>query len=244
MNLENREKKYQLLKDIPIDEIYVINMKKDVKRKEDMVKTFEKYQIQNLCVKKSYTFYEAHDWTNKESPKGFRGPRNGGAYGCLMSHLGCIDNAIADNHEIVMICEDDLMFHRDFQNIWNNTYIPKCWELLYLSSTQLKWDNVVQTKPYNSFYVAKKSLGGTCYILKKHMYNVVKNLFSIHRKPIDELLIIAQEKHLGFVLYPNLCINYMNVSNIRKNNTWKIETTGKRLRWDIEKYDQSIILDT
>ena len=35
----------------------------------------------------------------------------------------------------------------------------------------------------------------------------------------------------------------MNESNIRKNNTWKIETTGKKLKWDINEYDTSVILD-
>ena len=34
----------------------------------------------------------------------------------------------------------------------------------------------------------------------------------------------------------------MNESNIRKNNTWKIETTGKKFKWNIDLYDKSIIL--
>jgi len=92
------------------------------------------------------------------------------------------------------------------------------------------------------YYKAWKSLGGTAYILKHNMFQLIKKLFFQERKPIDELLIIVQNKFNCYVLYPNLCINYMNDSNIRKNNTWKIETTGKRFKWDIDLYDQSIIL--
>ena len=64
------------------------------------------------------------------------------------------------------------------------------------------------------------------------MFQYVKRLFFQERKPIDELLIIVQNNFNCYVLYPNLCINYMNDSNIRKNNTWKIETTGKRFKWE------------
>lgn len=238
--MDNHKKNnYELLKDIEIDEFYVINMLKDVHRKKNMEETIEKYSLNKIS--KKLTIVEAVDWTGKNSPNSFNGPRNGGAYGCTMSHLKCVKDAETKKHDIILISEDDLMIHKDFAKIWNSTYIPKNWEILYLSSTQLKWGDI-QLKPYNSFYKGKKSLGGTCYILKRSMFNVIQNLYNVYKKPIDELLVIAQEKHSSLVLYPNLCINYMNESNIRKNNTWAIETTSKRLKWDISLYDTSIIL--
>lgn len=231
----------QNLKDISIDKIYVINMEKDVKRKEDTLKSFEKYKIPLLALNSNYEIKKAEDWTKKTAPKSFRGPTNGGAYGCCISHLKCIDDAIENKYDTILIMEDDLMYHKNFIEEWNSISIPNNWNILYLSATQLKWDKVVLDKN-KKYYKAWKSLGGTAYILKKNLFQYIKKLFFEFRKPIDELLIIVQDKFNCIVLYPNLCINYMNESNIRKNNSWKIETTGKKFKWDIDLYDQSIIL--
>jgi GR25 family glycosyltransferase involved in LPS biosynthesis len=193
-------------------------------------------------INNNYEIVEAQDWTKKIAPKSFRGPSNGGAYGCCISHLRCIDDATTNNYDTIMIMEDDLMFHKNFCEEWNSISIPNNWNILYLSASQLKWENINLDKN-KKYYKAWKSLGGTAYILKKNMFQLIKKLFFQERKPIDELLIIVQNKFNCYVLYPNLCINYMNDSNIRKNNTWKIETTGKRFKWDIDLYDQSIILN-
>ena len=232
----------QNLKDISIDKIYVINMEKDVKRKEDTLKSFEKYKIPLLAINNNYEIRKAEDWTKKIAPKSFKGPTNGGAYGCCISHLKCIDDAIEKNYDTILIMEDDLMYHKNFIEEWNSISIPNDWNILYLSATQIKWDKIVLDEN-KKYYKALKSLGGTAYILKKNLFQYIKKLFFEFRKPIDELLIIVQEKFNCIVLYPNLCINYMNESNIRKNNSWKIETTGKRFKWDIDLYDQSIILN-
>lgn len=232
----------QKLKDIEIDKIYVINMEKDIKRKEKTIKTFKKYGIHNLSKNNNYEIRKADDWTKKSPPKSFRGPTNGGAYGCCISHLKCIDDAIEKDYDTILIMEDDLMFHNNFIEEWNSISVPNDWNILYLSATQIKWNNIV-LDPNKKYYKANKSLGGTAYIVKKNLYQYIKKLFFQERKPIDELLIIVQNHYDCFVLYPNLCINYMNESNIRKNNTWKIETTGKKFKWNIDLYDKSIILN-
>ena len=89
----------QKLKDISIDKIYVINMEKDIKRKNNTLKSFEKYNIPSLSINNNYEIKKAEDWTNKIAPKSFRGPSNGGAYGCCVSHLKCIDDAIKNNNK-------------------------------------------------------------------------------------------------------------------------------------------------
>jgi GR25 family glycosyltransferase involved in LPS biosynthesis len=232
----------QKLTDIEIDKIYVINMEKDLKRKENTIKTFQKYNIYNLSKNNNVEIRKAEDWTNKSPPKSFRGPTNGGAYGCCISHLKCIDDAIEQKYDTVLIMEDDLMFHNNFIEEWNSISVPNDWNILYLSATQIKWNNII-LHPNKKYYKANKSLGGTAYIVKKNLYQYIKKIFFQERKPIDELLIIVQNHFKCLVLYPNLCINYMNESNIRKNNTWKIETTGKKFKWEIDLYDKSIILD-
>lgn len=230
------------LKDVNIDKIYVINMEKDIKRKKDTLESFEKYKIPLLAKNSNYEIKKAEDWTKKTAPKSFRGPTNGGAYGCCISHLKCIDDAIENNYDTILIMEDDLMYHKNFIEEWNSICIPNDWNILYLSATQIKWDKVVLNKE-KKYYKACKSLGGTAYILKKNLFLYIKKLFFELRKPIDELLIIIQDRFNCIVLYPNLCINYMNDSNIRRNNSWKIETTGKKFRWEIDLYDKSIILN-
>lgn len=232
----------QNLKDISINKIYVINMEKDIKRKNDTLKSFEKYNIPSLSINNNYEIKKAEDWTKKTAPKSFRGPSNGGAYGCCVSHLKCIDDAIEKNYDSILIMEDDIMYHKNFIEEWNSISIPYDWNILYLSATQIKWDKITLDKN-KKYYKAWKSLGGTAYIVKKNLFQYIKKLFFEFRKPIDELLILAQEKFNCIVLYPNLCINYMNESNIRKNNSWKIETTGKKFKWDIDLYDKTIILN-
>lgn len=228
-------------KDISVDQIYVINLKRHSHRLDNMRRTFEKHKIDEV-IGSSWRVVEAVDYVDKKSPANFNGPRdNGGAYGCTMSHLSCIDDAIERNLECVLIMEDDVMVHHGFREAWETIRVPADFNILYLSATQLKWSGIkiIDDRP---FYKAWKSLGGTAYILKKNMFYAVKRMYAIYRRPIDEVLMLAQERHRSYVIYPNLLINYMNESSIRKNNKWKIETTGKLLRWDVSKYDTSIIL--
>ena len=100
----------QNLKDISIDKSNVINMEKDVDRKKNTIKTFEKYKIKDLSLNQNFEIMKAEDWTKKIAPRSFRGPSNGGAYGCCISHLKCIDDASANNYDTILIMEDDLMF--------------------------------------------------------------------------------------------------------------------------------------
>ena len=230
--------------DIAIDDLYVINLERQPHRLRNMRATFDKHRVPDIVLgRSSFTVMEAEDFVDKSSPVNFNGPRNGGAYGCTLSHLKVIDDALAKGHETVLVMEDDVMVHHRFRELWTTISVPDDFSILYLSATQLKW-GVVHLREGCPYYKACKSLGGTAYVLKGRKIMLdIKRLFYIYKRPIDELLIIAQETHPCYVLYPNLLINYMDESNIRKNNKWKIETTGRKiLRWDTHLYDTTIIL--
>jgi len=221
-----------------VDQIYIINLRCDVRRKEHMIDLFQKHGLDRLSVN-PYLIFDAIDWRHRDTPGRFQAPP--AAYGCLMSHLACIRGGMDKGHEAIMIMEDDTIIHKRFWDLLGSVQIPDDWEILYLSGSQMDWRGIdLQDARCKGFYRARKTLGGTCYILRgSAIMQRVLDLATELEKPIDEVLVRMQQTHVAYVIFPNLFMNYMNESHIRSNNAkWKIETMGRQVfRWNPDDYD-------
>lgn len=216
------------LSSIKIDVIYVINLEIDVERKKKM-----KFLLENNFTNK-IIFIKGHDFRNKEIGNNIKFLSSSGAYGCTLSHLDCIKDAIINNYNNIIIFEDDVLIHNNFNNLWNTICIPDIWNIIHLGAMQINWNNITINEYY---YKSNKTLGGFSYILNSTIFNKVIELFDIHCKPIDELLVIIQNEYPCYTIYPNLFINYINKSYIRKYNKWTLEKTGVQFKWCIDNYE-------
>ena len=110
--------------------VYIINLKKDVKRKQHIISELTKQQITN------FEFIEGVDgslMSEKEIVNETYSDENGfnkwnvkmsnGEIGCSLSHIKVYKKLIESNYNIALIVEDDAVFLKPFSKILSNFVI-------------------------------------------------------------------------------------------------------------------------
>lgn len=213
------------------DQIYVINLETDALRRMKMEDLIMTYSLGKLGHVK---YFQAIDKRNMSPPKYFKGPS--GAYGCTLSHIAVLQDALLNKYENILIFEDDLIIHKHFWDYdWYN--IPKDAKIIYLGATQTSW-SLIQIE--GNFYRAKNTFGTTAYAV--HGSTTMDHILSMWNQsptlPIDELLAKFQVNHPCYVCFPNLFIQTVEESHIRSDDKrWDMKNISKRLRWDLSLYD-------
>lgn len=101
---------------------YYINLKKDKRRKKDLLSHFKKLGINN------YKRYDAI--VGSDVKKQFNSPLSAGELGCSFSHLNLIkENIFRDVH--IHIIEDDVILHKDLANIFESLNNKLEWDIIY-----------------------------------------------------------------------------------------------------------------
>ena len=198
-----------------VDKIYIINLEKDTERLNKLIPKLKKYNIKYKLIK----------GVDGNKIKNNTKLRNG-QYGCLLSHIKILKDALKNNYKKIAIFEDDIFFHKNFNSILNKKYNyfinnENYYDVLYLGSSQgyyqykkKKWNNI---KINNHYYKVNDTLGTFAFIInqkiiKKILYELNKNI-----KPIDSLIkrkILKNNNYKCFALYPNIITaNVENISN-------------------------------
>jgi hypothetical protein len=215
------------IKYMNIEQIYIINLKTDITRRNKMLKLIDKYELSKIAT---IQFMEAiNTYSIDLPPKEFKGSRL--AWGCTLSHLKCLKDAKEKNYKKFIIFEDDIILNYKFWEMWKN--LPEC-DLLYLGAFQKNWDNINFKELY---YESNFSLGGFAYIiLNSIIIERIESLFEIHCKPIDEVLVELQKEVISYVMYPNLCIANLDAS-YSKNRIITMKNYSNKLKWELNNYD-------
>jgi len=164
-----------------IDIIYWINLDESIKRKNNMIKLLENFDINNVRFKafdgalenniaENYFISENNiypKYSNKE-------------YAILLSHLSVIETIIKTDdlkYGVCLVCEDDLSL--DFMNYWNidlKSIIengPQDWDILMLGYFSLKLNYNEKYSKWNnewsalSYLINKKNISSKISNLKK-----------------------------------------------------------------------------
>jgi GR25 family glycosyltransferase involved in LPS biosynthesis len=141
---------------------------------------------------------------------------SGGALGCTLSHIQCLEYAIANNFEHVFIAEDDISF----------TNVPVLLNSIqHFLSSNVEWDVLIiggnLAPPFiknNEFFVRVFNCQTTTgYVVKKHYFNTLLDnfKFSAHNLiPIDIGWKLLQKIHAWFFIIPMTVTQYPNFSDI------------------------------
>ena len=225
-----------------VDKIYVINLNRRPDRMERMKKILKEYNI----VYERFPAIDGNDinvmaeWYNIKNTKNTKNTiiSTVNAYGCLLSHLEIIKLAKKNNYKRVLIFEDDLRFHKNFDNeIKKIRYLPDNWKILYLGASQITID--INNIPKNNFYYhANKTDGAFAYIVDSSIYDEVIKLLETKIGPVDYLYKFIQDKYPSYVLYPNIIIANVAESNTRNYDISNKEVISwsKRLGWNLDDY--------
>lgn len=209
-----------------LDKIYVINLERDREKKELMIKKLKKYNINAEFVKavdgKNPEIYKEYI-KNKKSINifGLHGLyRTPGAYGCLLSHIKVLEDAINNNYNQICILQDDIIFHNNFYSELNiKLKIIPDYDILYLGSTQL---NINWNYNNNYYYVNKNNdvRGFHSVVLKKVIFNKLLNSFKLLKYSADICLRNLNCKKV--VINPSLVIQDRTNSTTSNYNFHKL----------------------
>jgi glycosyltransferase involved in cell wall biosynthesis len=185
---------------VEIDNIYCINLKHRLDRKENMQKQIQKY---NLPV----TFVEV---TKHSNPK----------IGCMESHVSIIKLAMKLNLPYVVIFEDDCEFIKT-PNVLDGKLIlenpPQGWRMLYLGGCV----NTVNDNTNENWKLVSTWLAHS-YVIRSNIYELIITLADQYSgvKEIDEIYCeLINPKYDSYITYPLLTEQYTSDSDIQTKNT-------------------------
>ena len=161
-------------------------------------------------------------------------------YAIIQSFIKLFEKIVNENNEndYVLILEDDVMFHKDFNIESLNKYNQ---DIVYLGANQLSWEGI---NCFNSYKLInnEKSITYGLYALR-YKVSVLKNLLNEQlkdiqslRKPMDYIIWkhIVDNNINNIVIFPNLVIpNLLGSDNMGDRNILKLARFKK---WDLNKY--------
>lgn len=207
-----------------VDQIYIINMDKDINRMKEL-----NNKMNNLGLKyKRISGVDGKKIYNKYKHKTKLRP---GQLGCLLSHQNVLKDAIKNNYNNILVLEDDVIFHKNFHNEFKKKYKylidrENEFDLIYLGCSQSlggvgQWNSTNLKKEYYDNY----STDGTfAMLINKNLYKPI--LFYTNKLdiPIDTSIsinILKKKKYKCYSFYPHIISSNVgllsNTDNLKRN---------------------------
>jgi len=146
-----------------------------------------------------------------------------GAYGCLLSHVAVVQEALAAGRESVLIFEDDAVFDPEFDTKFASFMkeVPADWGLLYFGA--LHKDEPVKVTEH--VYRITKANSTYAYALKRTVFEDFIELNRRAENVLDMNAYVLQERFKCYCFLPNLAwvqSEYSDVQN-RLERHWYLE---------------------
>ena len=108
-----------------------------------------------------------------------------GEFGCLFTHLSILIDAKNNNYDKILIFEDDVELHPEFNNIASDFLqeVPNNWDMLYFGANTAKNTSVNISPRVN---LANSLLGGHAYAVRSTVYDRLIHLLENEPYQVDE----------------------------------------------------------
>jgi len=182
--------------------------------------------------------------------------RTRGAMGCLLSHKKIIQDAIDNKYKKILILQDDIYFHNQFEKILNDLEPTiKSGTMVHLGATEFnefvkysKWPDPSWGYERVRYSTTEETCGLFAVIVGEEMFEPVMRLISFNFFPADTCFSLVAFNlffHSSWVAYPNLIISdlaYSRTSSTEKQGfkmTSRNMTKGftAKLGWFLDHYD-------
>jgi GR25 family glycosyltransferase involved in LPS biosynthesis len=190
------------------DQTYIINLKRRPDRKEIMKEKLKKIGIEN------YEFINGVDGQLEKILNEFskRGKKtritNSGHFGCILSHIKVIKNAIKNGYKKIMVLEDDIEFIENFMDLIKNIEVP-VYDILYLGGP------IREYKLFTNYWGIHNEIMGTYgYIINCNMYKELLEKFSLLKYSADITMIEYIQSN-----YKTILLNDMIKTKIDDSDT-------------------------
>jgi len=193
------------------DEIYIINLKQEKTKKDRIINIFNKYNIKCTFIKAINGYSEKNIEKHKETVL-----KSPGVLGYSLSMINIFNDAINKNHNKILICDDDIILHKNF-DIKFDEYIksvPFSWKVLFFGLSG-PWSFNKNTFLYNFNFDKKYTTnliscdGSFCVGYDKSMFNTIIDITNKFELPFDTGLIKYLNNNLSiekYAFYPQIVI--------------------------------------
>ena len=218
-----------------------------VKRFKKLVNEYEDFEIWDRVM------YRAGESLAKDSGA----LRSRGAMGCLLSHRNIIQDAIDNNYKRILIFQDDIYFHKDFEErldeLRSTIESSVC---VHLGATEYtthvrnkKWPDPNWNYNRIKYSTHEQTCGMYAIIISQEMFAPFMELSKFKLFAADQTLAIisfAKFFHLTWVAYPNLVIPDMTHSHTfggvshHDGEVHRPFSDGEyphKFGWDLDYYD-------
>lgn len=217
------------------DQIYVINLPKDLNKKVTIISQFYKLGIKFKFI----------DGINGLDPQYYQEwikyKINPGIWGYYMVMIKIFNDAIKNSYKSIVVFDDDVVFHNNFQymNKTLENLLKKQWLIILLGASEPSWkyynDQIIQN---NGYYNPKRTDGSFAICYNYPSYNFLLHECIKFKETYDSgALRLFYNKYPNncFTIYPNLIIADVSKSSLREDRN--MIKSCKEFRWNLDEYN-------
>jgi GR25 family glycosyltransferase involved in LPS biosynthesis len=223
------------------DHIYIINLKRTPKRKENMIK-----RLKLIDPNIKYEIFEAFDGSSPSNKDRItqikkKSKLTNGEIGLSLSFINIMTDAQLKKYNKILILEDDCFFHKNFINKFNEAYhnlqnTNSNWKFIKFGNN-LTNNYKIQYKNYWSKMNTNILNCGTWAMgFQKDCFQYYKNILSKFNKPCDNIPILnLAKKFPSYVMKNDIIISDVSQSTIRQKRNQKIWSLSRG--WNLRNFD-------
>lgn len=202
------------------ENIYVINLKNDVIRRNYINLLFKKLNIEYTLVVVEPISEELYSLL-----RGVEKQLSKSEVGCSLSHLWCLKHIIKNKYrDGAIIFEDDIVVHKNFESMFGQLFKEKQFDFLSMGACDFDFFTINYKNVTNGLYQPCSNTSKRCYGAHANYYSLngakyifkLKSLFfSFFDNNFSKIF-----KHFNtsaFITYPNLFVTELSTSNINHN---------------------------
>ena len=206
--------------------IYCINLESQLLRRQRMEQRFKHHEINSVFVSaidKKSNYFEK--WLSDN--KIIVSDHKRGEIACFLSHLKAIQIFIDSEEEYGIICEDDVLFHNEFKEKYNDIIknVPENCNFVGIGYLVLWWQYYGWVGKDPTLHnlrpvIPETTWGMICYRISKSYAKLVVNLFNNlpPEKWLEHTSEIIIKKSNGVLVWPQLVLEEISNSTIRKDS--------------------------
>jgi GR25 family glycosyltransferase involved in LPS biosynthesis len=199
-----------------VEQIYVINMIQDVRKRNYIIILMKKYGINFTLVLVDYVPNSIYNTIYNSSKMKISKEE----LGCCLSHLWCLNKIIVNKCKNAIIFEDDIILHKNFITKFNKIYDDNTnVDFLLLGAQDQSFSTVNYKHIHKGLYKPEKSCS-QLYGAHANYYslNGAQAQFNIRTASISffdkEYSILFNKFKESYVCYPNLAVANITTSSL------------------------------
>lgn len=216
LTLYKRNKERKSILNQYTDNIYVINLKKDIIRRNYINLLLQKLKIEYTLVVVEPISDEVYSLL-----RGNEKQLSKSEVGCSLSHLWCLKHIIQNEYKDgAIVFEDDIVVHKNFENMFELLFKEKRFDFLSMGACDFDFFSMNYKNVVNGLYqpcsTSKRCYGAHAnyYSLNgaKYIFKLKSLFFSFFDNNFSNIF-----KHFNttaFISHPNLFVTELSTSNI------------------------------